>query len=184
MPNYVLPGSQNVPRHDEGETDSGYNSLHFEPVGAIGQPPTCNANWNRGRERPYKWQRSVRHQTQYRESYPEDFPLHLFPSTDRLSCTAATTDEMMNLLVEIVKIPDKFEFYVLPLWQQFIASYRAESASALYKDTQCLTIVGRVVDYECSRCKTGTGTPKGAAGFSSPRNRRVRSLRRGVQYQP
>jgi hypothetical protein len=48
----------------------------LEPTAAIGNPPTDAANWNRCAHSPPERKNEISHQTQNRESGPEDFPLH------------------------------------------------------------------------------------------------------------
>jgi hypothetical protein len=47
-----------------------------EPTAAVGNPPTDAANWNRRTQCPPERKNDISHQTQDRESRPEDFPLH------------------------------------------------------------------------------------------------------------
>jgi hypothetical protein len=48
----------------------------LEPIAAIGDPPTHNANGNGCRQRPPKWQNDISQQAQADESDPKDLSLH------------------------------------------------------------------------------------------------------------
>ena len=50
--------------------------FRLEPITAIGQPPTQEANGNGCRQCPPKRQTKIGHQPQEGESRPEDLPLH------------------------------------------------------------------------------------------------------------
>lgn len=51
-------------------------AIHSEPVAAIGNPPTQEANWNGCSQRPPERQNEISDQTQDCESDPEDLSFH------------------------------------------------------------------------------------------------------------
>jgi hypothetical protein len=52
-----------------------------EPIAAVGNPPTHEANRNRSAQGPPERKNKISHETQDRESGPEDLPLHNPQST-------------------------------------------------------------------------------------------------------
>ena len=56
--------------------DWGIRSVKLEPVAAVGDPPTEDADGNGSQQRPQDGQAEIRYQSQRHEDAPEDFALH------------------------------------------------------------------------------------------------------------
>ena len=65
--------ASSVNREPAPKSNTGGSS---EPIAAVGNPPAHKANWNRGAEGPPERKNKISHETQDRESGPEDLPLH------------------------------------------------------------------------------------------------------------